>query len=112
LRQIDGRAIDDRGAPAIAGEIREVVGHNQVYLSFDIDLLDPAFTPATGTPEASGWSSREAIAVLRGLAGIQLTGADVVEVAPAYDHAEVTANAAANIAYEMLCLFGLAPTAG
>jgi guanidinobutyrase / D-arginase len=110
FRLIDGRAIDDRGAPAIAAEIREVVGQAQVYLSFDIDLLDPAFAPATGTPEAGGWSSREAIAVLRGLAGIQLAGADVVEVAPAYDHAEVTAIAAANIAYEILCLFGLTPT--
>lgn len=105
FRLIDGRAIDDRGAPAIAAEIRDVVGQAHVYLSFDIDLLDPAFAPGTGTPEAGGWSSREAIAVLRGLAGIELAGADVVEVAPAYDHAEVTAIAAANIAYEMLCLF-------
>ena len=110
FRLIDGRAIDDRGAAAIATEIREVVGQEQVYLSFDIDLLDPAFAPGTGTPEAGGWSSREAIAVLRGLGGIRLAGADVVEVAPAYDHAEVTAIAAANIAYEILCLFGLTPT--
>ena len=110
FRLIDGRAIDDRGAPGIAAEIRELVGQAQVYLSFDIDLLDPAFAPGTGTPEAGGWSSREAIAVLRGLAGIRLAAADVVEVAPAYDHAEVTAIAAANIAYEILCLFGLTPT--
>src|ERR1700730_430737 len=109
---IDGRAIDDRGAASIAAEIREMVGQAQVYVSLDIDLLDPAFAPATGTPEAGGWSSREAIAVLRGLAGIRLAGADVVEVAPAYDHAEVTAIAAANIAYEILCLFGLAASAG
>ena len=105
FRLIDGRAIDDRGAAAIATEIREVVGQAHVYLSFDIDILDPAFAPGTGTPEAGGWSSREAISVLRGLAGIQLAGADVVEVAPAYDHAEVTAIAAANIVYELLCLF-------
>jgi len=110
FRLIDGRAIDDRGAAAIAAEIHDVVGKEQVYLSFDIDLLDPAFAPGTGTPEAGGWSSREAIAVLRGLGGIRLAGADVVEVAPAYDHAEVTAIAAANIAYEILCLFGLTPT--
>ena len=109
---IDGRAIDDRGAPAIATEIREMVGQAQIYLSFDIDLLDPAFAPGTGTPEAGGWSSREAIAVLRGLAGIHLAGADVVEVAPAYDHAEVTAIAAANIAYELLCLFALVSMPG
>ena len=106
---IDGRAIDDRGAAAIATEIREVVGQAQVYLSLDIDVLDPAFAPGTGTPEAGGWSSREAIAIIRGLGGIRLAGADVVEVAPAYDHAEITAIAAANIAYEVLCLFRPAP---
>ena len=105
FRLIDGRAIDSRGATAIAGEVREVVGDGAVYLSFDIDLLDPAFAPGTGTPEAGGWSSREAIAVLRGLGGIRLVGGDVVEVAPAYDHAEITAIAAANLVYEMLCLF-------
>ncbi len=110
FRLIDGRAIDGRGASAIAAEIRDLVGQAQVYLSLDIDLLDPAFAPGTGTPEAGGWSSREAIAVIRGLAGIQLAGADVVEVAPAYDHAEVTAIGAANIAYEILCLFGVTPT--
>ncbi|HKA66706.1 MAG TPA: agmatinase [Solirubrobacterales bacterium] len=103
---VDGRAIDERGAAAIAAEVGELVGEAAVYLSFDIDLLDPAFAPGTGTPEAGGWSSREAIAVLRGLQGIRLVGADVVEVAPAYDHAEITAIAAANIVYELLCLFG------
>ena len=107
FKLIDGRAVDDLGVAAIAAQIRELVGQTRVYLSFDIDVLDPAFAPATGTPEAGGWSSREAIAILRGLAGIRLAGADVVEVAPAYDHAEVTAIAAANIAYEMLCLFAL-----
>jgi agmatinase len=103
---IDGRAIDSRGAAAIEEEVRQKVGEAAVYLSFDIDLLDPAFAPGTGTPEAGGWSSREAIAILRGLQGIQLIAGDVVEVAPAYDHAEITAIAAAHIAYEMLCLFG------
>ena len=107
---IDGRAIDDRGATSIANEVRELTGPVHVYLSFDIDILDPAFAPGTGTPEAGGWSSREAISVLRGLAGIHLAGADVVEVAPAYDHAEITAIAAANIAYEVLCLFALEPS--
>ena len=102
---IDGRAIDERGAAAIAEEIRGRVGEAAVYLSFDIDLLDPAFAPGTGTPEAGGWSSREAIAVVRGLRGVRLVGGDVVEVAPAYDHAEITAIAAANVAYEVLCLF-------
>jgi agmatinase len=108
FRLIDGRAIDDRGAASIASEIREVVGDAHVYLSLDIDVLDPAFAPGTGTPEAGGWSSREAIAIIRSLAGIRLAGADVVEVAPAYDHAEVTAIAAANIVFELLCLFSTA----
>ena len=108
FRLIDGRAIDDRGAASIAGEIRDLVGQSSVYLSLDIDVLDPAFAPGTGTPEAGGWSSREVIAILRGLAGIRLAGGDVVEVAPAYDHAEITAIAAANVVYEMLCLFALA----
>ena len=109
FRLIDGRAVDDRGTAAIAAEIRETVGSASVYLSFDIDVLDPAFAPGTGTPEAGGWSTREAIAILRGLAGIKLAGADVVEVSPAYDHAEVTAIAAANIAYEILCLYPVNP---
>ncbi|MDQ6918766.1 MAG: agmatinase [Candidatus Dormibacteraeota bacterium] len=103
---IDGRAIDSRGGAAIAEEVRQKVAGAPVYLSFDIDLLDPAFAPGTGTPEAGGWSSREAIAILRGLKGVQLVAGDVVEVAPAYDHAEITAIAAAHITYEMLCLFG------
>jgi agmatinase len=112
FRLIDGRAIDDRGTASIASEIREVVGDAQVYLSLDIDVLDPAFAPGTGTPEAGGWSSREAIAIIRSLGGIRLAGADVVEVAPAYDHAEVTAIAAANIVYELLCLFAISDAAG
>jgi agmatinase len=112
FRLIDGRAIDDRGTASIASEIREVVGDAQVYLSLDIDVLDPAFAPGTGTPEAGGWSSREAIAIIRSLGGIRLAGADVVEVAPAYDHAEVTAIAAANIVYELLCLFAISDAGG
>lgn len=102
---IDGRAIDQRAPEAIAAEIKARVGAAAAYLSFDIDLLDPAFAPGTGTPEAGGWSSREAIAVIRALAGIHLVGGDVVEVAPAYDHAEITAIAAAHVVYEMLCVF-------
>src|SRR6266567_8700316 len=102
---IDGRAIDQLGPEAIAAEIKHRVGAAAAYLSFDIDLLDPAFAPGTGTPEAGGWSSREAIAVLRALAGVHFVGGDVVEVAPTYDHAEITAIGAAHIVYEMLCIF-------
>jgi agmatinase len=73
-----------------------------VYLSVDIDVLDPAFAPGTGTPEAGGLTSRELLAVLRGFADLNLVGADVVEVAPAYDHAEVTGIAASHVVYEVL----------
>jgi len=82
----------------------ERVGEHPVYISIDIDVLDPAFAPATGTPEAGGMSSRELLAVLRGLSGLRLVGADIVEVSPAYDHAEITAVAAANVAYELLTI--------
>jgi agmatinase len=76
-----------------------------VYLSVDIDVLDPAHAPGTGTPEAGGLTSRELLAILRGLAGLNFVSADIVEVAPAYDHAEMTSVAASHVAYEMLGLF-------
>ncbi|HET6189645.1 MAG TPA: arginase family protein, partial [Trebonia sp.] len=75
-----------------------------VYLSVDIDVLDPSFAPGTGTPEVGGLTSRELLRVLRGLTGLHLVGADVVEVAPAYDHAEVTALAAATVIFDMIAL--------
>ena len=79
------------------------------YLSFDIDVLDPAFAPGTGTPEVAGLLIHEAIAFLRALTGISFTGYDIVEVAPAYDTAgQTTALPAANLGYEMLALTGLA----
>ena len=104
FRLIDGRAIDDRGTASIASEIREVVGDAQVYLSLDIDVLDPAFAPGTGTPEAGGLSSRELLRVLRGLTSLNLVSADLVEVAPAYDHAEITAIAAATVIFDIIAL--------
>jgi agmatinase len=73
-----------------------------VYVSVDIDVLDPAHAPGTGTPEAGGLTSRELLRLLRALAEVPLVGADVVEVAPAYDHAQVTAVAASHVAYEIL----------
>ena len=96
--------IDRIGADGYIERIRDRVGDAPMYLSIDIDVLDPAFAPATGTPEAGGFTSRELLAILRGLRGSQLVGADVVEVAPAYDHAEITSIAAANVAYELLSL--------
>jgi agmatinase len=90
--------------PAI-DRVRERVGNRPVYLSIDIDVLDPAHAPGTGTPEPGGMTSRELQMLLRGLDGLRLVGADVVEVAPAYDHAELTTIAAANVVYEVLGLF-------
>jgi len=85
--------------------VREIVGDSKVYLTFDIDCLDPAFAPGTGTPVPGGLSSYQALEVIRGLPGINLVGMDVVEVAPAYDVGEVTAIAAAMVASEILCLY-------
>ena len=73
-----------------------------MYVSVDIDVLDPAHAPGTGTPEAGGMTSRELLNTLRGLSGLDIVGADIVEVAPAYDHAEITGIAAAHVAYELL----------
>ena len=94
--------IDALGAGGVADRIRARVGDRPVYLSIDIDVLDPAFAPGTGTPEAGGMTSRELLAILRDLAGLDIVGADIVEVAPAYDQAEITGIAASHVAYELL----------
>ncbi|KAJ3350473.1 hypothetical protein HDU83_009673 [Entophlyctis luteolus] len=100
---IEAREIDEIGPLGIAKKIKEVVGNNLVYLSLDIDSLDPAYAPATGTPETGGWSTREMRNILRHLEGLRFVGADVVEVAPAYDtNAELTTMAAADVIFEML----------
>jgi agmatinase len=96
--------IEQIGIDGYVTRILEQVGDRPLYLSLDIDVLDPAFAPATGTPEVGGFSTRELMGILRGLRGVNLVGADVVEVAPAYDHADVTSIAAANVVYEMLSL--------
>jgi agmatinase len=101
--------IDRIGVHGFIERIRERVGDAPVYLSIDIDVLDPAFAPATGTPEAGGFTSRELLSILRGLSGLHLVGGDVVEVAPAYDHAEITSIAAANVVYELVSLMALGP---
>jgi agmatinase len=93
------------GVDAAIDRVRERVGDLPVYLSVDIDVLDPAHAPGTGTPEPGGLTSRELLMILRGLDGLNLVGADVVEVAPAYDHAELTALAGAAVAYDFLALF-------
>jgi agmatinase len=103
------RDVDRLGVDGILERVLSRVGDAPLYVSIDIDVLDPAFAPATGTPEAGGLTSRELLAVLRGLASLNLVGADVVEVSPAYDHAEITAVAAANLAYELVTLMAMGP---
>jgi len=93
------------GIDHVVKRIRDRVGDNPMYLSIDIDVLDPAHAPGTGTPEIAGMSSRELVGVLRGLAGLNIISADVVEVSPAYDHAELTSLAAATTVFEITNLF-------
>jgi agmatinase len=88
----------------VVRRIRERVGDSPLYVSIDIDVLDPAAAPGTGTPEAGGLTSRELLGILRGLVDLPIVSADVVEVAPAYDHAEITATAAAHVTYELVSL--------
>ena len=96
--------IDTMCIPAVVQSIKERIGDTPVYLSIDIDVLDPAYAPGTGTPEMGGLHSRELLRLLRGLNGLNIVGADVVEVAPAYDHADTTALAAATLVFEMMSL--------
>ena len=92
------------GIEETIARIRERVGDAKVYVSFDVDFVDPAFAPGTGTPEIGGFTSREAQEFVRGLGGMNIVGCDVVEVYPAYDPAQITAFLAANVAYELLSL--------
>lgn len=102
---IDGPRVHAIGTAGVIEAVRQRIGDRPVYVTFDIDCLDPAFAPGTGTPVCGGLSTHQALTILRGLAGINIVGMDVVEVAPAYDSAEITAIAAAHIAMEMLYLY-------
>jgi agmatinase len=93
---------DTLGIAGVIEQMLERVKGKAVYVSIDIDVLDPAHAPGTGTPEAGGLSSRELLRMLRALEGVNLLGADIVEVAPAYDHAQITAIAASHLAYELI----------
>ena len=104
FRTIRASDVDIMGVRETIGTIAERTAGLPVYLSLDIDVLDPAFAPGTGTPESGGLTSRELLSVLRGLTRLDLVGADVVEVAPAYDHAEITSIAAATVVYDLLTL--------
>ncbi len=102
---LDAPWVHAHGESAVIEKIRSVVGDNPVYLTFDIDCLDPSYAPGTGTPVCGGLTSHQALTILRGLAGINLVGMDIVEVAPAYDIGEITALAGASLAMEMLYLY-------
>ena len=104
VTHIDAREVHEGGCAAVTERVRAIVGDRPAYLTFDIDALDPAFAPGTGTPVWGGLASWQAAAILRDLAGIDLKGGDVVEVAPAYDTTGATAIAGAHVAMELICL--------
>jgi agmatinase len=97
----------EAGIPEVVGDIHRVVGGKKAYVTLDIDALDPAFAPGTGTPEVGGFTSAQMLEMVRGLRGLDLVGFDLVEVNPAYDHSEITAILAANLVFEYLSLLGL-----
>jgi len=104
VRIVDMEEVDRTGLDAVLAEARRVVGSGPTYLSFDVDALDPAFVPGTGTPEMGGLTSREALRLVRGLRGIDFVGADVVEVSPPLDPTGMTAMVGATVLFEALCL--------
>jgi agmatinase len=101
--------VAEMGARAVIEKARHVIGDGPTYITFDIDGIDPGFAPGTGTPEVGGLTPREVLAILRGLAGIEVVGADVVEVAPQYDATTNTAQVAAQMLFTELCLVALQP---
>jgi guanidinopropionase len=107
---LHAETVAEMGVAAVVAQAREVVGDGPVYVSFDIDALDPAFAPGTGTPEIGGLTTREAQAILRGLKGIEVVGGDLVEVAPQYDATTNTAHAAAQMLFEILSLMVFSPS--
>jgi len=104
---VQATELEHLGTRGVIERIAARVGDRPVYVSVDIDVLDPAFAPGTGTPEAGGLTSRELLAVLRSFAAMNLVGADIVEVAPAYDHAQITGIAAAHVGYELISALAL-----
>ena len=99
---ITSQEFEDEGLAKAIERLHARIGDKPIYISIDIDVLDPAHAPGTGTPEAGGLTSRELLSIIRSLAGKNIVGADVVEVAPAYDHAQLTAVAASHVAYELI----------
>src|SRR5262249_32522691 len=109
---VDGFEVSKLGADAVAAKILSHVGGIPAYVTFDIDALDPAYAPGTGTPVCGGLSSREALSILRGRESLNLKGFDVVEVSPPYDHAQITALAGATLAHYYLGLLAARKAAG
>jgi agmatinase len=105
FRIVTSQDVLEDGIADTVERVRRRVGDAPTYVSIDIDTLDPAFAPGTGTPEAGGISSRELLGILRGFRGLDLVGADVVEVSPPYDQADITAVAASHVVYELISLF-------
>ena len=103
-RQVAMEEIERHGMAAVAREVRERLGGGPVYVSFDVDAIDPAFAPGTGTPVPGGLTSREAFQLLRALRGVKLAGMDLVEVCPALDHADLTCHLGAHLLFEGLAL--------
>jgi agmatinase len=103
------RRAAEEGLDGVIAAMRERLGEGPVYVSVDIDVIDPGMAPGTGAPEAGGLASRELLATLRGLSGLDIVSADIVEVAPAYDHAEVTGIAAAHVGFELLSVMAQSP---
>ncbi len=104
IRIIDMEEVSEKGIPYAIAEARKVVGAGPTYFTFDIDSIDPAFAPGTGTPEIGGFTSREALQLVRGFRHLNLIGADMVEVSPPFDQSGGTALVGASIAFELLCL--------
>jgi agmatinase len=102
---IDARTVHEKGVPYVVDRVKAIVGARPTYVTFDIDALDPAFAPGTGTPVWGGLASWQAAAILRDLAGINMVGGDVVEVSPPYDTTGATAIAGAHVATELMCLY-------
>lgn len=102
---LDAPWVHENGIEAVVSKTREVIGDRPVYLTFDIDCLDPSYAPGTGTPVCGGLTTHQAQAIIRGMMGMNLVGMDLVEVSPAYDVGEITALAGATLAAEMICVF-------
>lgn len=108
IRVVFMEELSAKGTAAVIDEARAIVGDRPTYVTFDIDALDPAFAPGTGTPEFGGLTPLQGQALVRGLQGLNLIGADVVEVSPPFDYANLTALAGATMAYELLCVLAMA----